>query len=80
VVALLAREGLRPDHCDLTVLADGPPIAPRRDAIRRNLAATLGVDEGSVSVKATRPEGLGLTGDGAGCLAVAAVGPAAGSA
>jgi 2C-methyl-D-erythritol 2,4-cyclodiphosphate synthase len=29
-----------------------------------------------VSVKATRPEGLGLTGDGAGCLAVVSVGPA----
>jgi 2-C-methyl-D-erythritol 2,4-cyclodiphosphate synthase len=76
VVTLLAREGLRPDHCDLTVLAEEPPIGPRRDAIRRNLAATLGVGEERVSVKATRPEGLGLTGDGAGCLAVAAVGPA----
>jgi 2-C-methyl-D-erythritol 2,4-cyclodiphosphate synthase len=80
VVALLAKQGLRPDHCDLTVLAEGPTIAPRRDAIRRNLATTLGVGEERVSVKATRPEGLGLTGDGAGCLAVAAVGPVAGSA
>jgi 2-C-methyl-D-erythritol 2,4-cyclodiphosphate synthase len=77
VVDLLAKEGLRPDHCDLTVLADGPPIEPRRDAIRRNLATALGVADERVSVKATRPEGLGLTGDGAGCLAVAAVGPAA---
>jgi 2-C-methyl-D-erythritol 2,4-cyclodiphosphate synthase len=80
VVALLASDGLRPDHCDLTVLADAPPIAPRRDAIRRNLAGALGIDEDRVSVKATRPEGLGLTGDGAGCLAVAAVGPAAATA
>jgi 2-C-methyl-D-erythritol 2,4-cyclodiphosphate synthase len=80
VVALLAGEGLRPDHCDLTVLADAPAIAPRRDAIRHNLAGALGVDQSRVSVKATRPEGLGLTGDGAGCLAVAAVGPIAGPA
>jgi hypothetical protein len=29
-----------------------------------------------VSVKGTRPEGLGLTGDGAGCLALAVLGPA----
>jgi 2-C-methyl-D-erythritol 2,4-cyclodiphosphate synthase len=80
VVELLAKQGLRPDHCDLTLLAEGPTIAPRRDAIRRNLATTLGVGEERVSVKATRPEGLGLTGDGAGCLAVAAVGPVAGPA
>src|SRR6476659_8939479 len=52
----------------LSLLAEGPTIAPRRDAIRRNLATTLGVGEERVSVKATRPEGLGLTGDGAGCL------------
>jgi 2-C-methyl-D-erythritol 2,4-cyclodiphosphate synthase len=75
VVELLAKEDLRPDHCDLTVLVEGPPIAPRRDAIRRNLASALRIGEDRVSVKATRPEGL--TGDGAGCLAVAAVAPAA---
>jgi 2C-methyl-D-erythritol 2,4-cyclodiphosphate synthase len=31
----------------------------------------LGVDR--ISVKATRPEGLGLAGDGVGCLAIAVV-------
>jgi 2-C-methyl-D-erythritol 2,4-cyclodiphosphate synthase len=76
VVALLSEHDLAPDHCDLTVVAERPAIAPRRDAIRRNLATALGVAEDRVSVKATRPEGLGLTGDGAGCLAVAAVRPA----
>jgi 2-C-methyl-D-erythritol 2,4-cyclodiphosphate synthase len=79
VVAMLGERGLAPDHCDLTVVAERPAIAPRRDAIRRNLSATLGVQEDRVSVKATRPEGLGLTGDGAGCLALAAVRPSAGS-
>jgi len=70
VVALASEAGLRASRCDLTVLAERPEIRPRRDAIRANLARTLGVDEERVSVKATRPEGLGLTGDGAGCLAV----------
>ena len=35
------------------------------------LAGALGVATSAVSVKATRPEGLGLLGDGIGCLAVA---------
>src|SRR3970282_355692 len=46
-------------------------VAPARDQIRRSLAAVLGVSPERVSVKATRPEGLGLTGDGVGCLALA---------
>ncbi len=75
VVAMLAERGLRPERCDLTVLAERPRIAGRRDEMRAVLARTLGVPPEDVSVKATRPEGLGLTGDGGGCLAVATVVP-----
>ena len=42
--------------------------------MRELIAQALGVNSAAVSVKATRPEGLGLAGDGAGCLALAAVG------
>jgi 2-C-methyl-D-erythritol 2,4-cyclodiphosphate synthase len=77
-VALLADRGLVPRGCDLTVVAERPHLAGRREDIRRNLAAVLGLDVDRVSVKATRPEGLGLTGDGAGCIAVAMVAPAPG--
>ena len=73
VVSMLAASGFAPRGCDVTVLADRPHVAPRREEIRRNLAATLAVQPGSVSVKATRPEGLGLSGDGAGCIAIATV-------
>jgi 2-C-methyl-D-erythritol 2,4-cyclodiphosphate synthase len=76
VVAKLAAAGFAVDHCDLTILAERPVIAPYREEMRDNLAAALGLDRGRVSVKATRPEGLGLTGDGAGCVAIAAVRPA----
>lgn len=70
VVRLVADEGMRPASCDVTVIAERPKLADRREEMRRNLAATLGMDVGRVSVKATRPEGLGLMGDGAGCLAL----------
>jgi 2-C-methyl-D-erythritol 2,4-cyclodiphosphate synthase len=72
-VELLSRAGFSPTSCDVTVIAESPAIAPRREEIRAALAAVLGVGVGHVSVKATRPEGLGLTGEGVGCLAVAVV-------
>ena len=75
VVALLLERGLVPGQCDLTLVADRPRIAERREEIRRNLASVLGLVPEDVSVKATRPEGLGLTGDGAGCMAIATVEP-----
>src|SRR6266542_2782592 len=76
VVSLLSERGLAPRRCDVTLIAERPSIAERRDEIRANLAAVLRVEATAVSVKATRPEGLGLTGVGAGCLALATVGGA----
>jgi 2-C-methyl-D-erythritol 4-phosphate cytidylyltransferase/2-C-methyl-D-erythritol 2,4-cyclodiphosphate synthase len=75
VVAKVRVAGLEPVSADLTVLAERPAIAPAREEIRRALAAVLGVASERVSVKATRPEGLGLTGDGVGCLALAVLQP-----
>lgn len=75
VVSMLSGEGLAPSSCDLTVIADRPRIGPRREEMRRSLADTLAIRIEHVSVKATRPEGLGLSGDGAGCLAVVTVAP-----
>jgi 2-C-methyl-D-erythritol 2,4-cyclodiphosphate synthase len=71
VVALIRELGFHPASCDVVVLAKRPAIAPRRDEIRGNLAGVLGVPMDRISVKATRPEGMGLTGDGAACLALA---------
>jgi 2-C-methyl-D-erythritol 2,4-cyclodiphosphate synthase len=71
VVEAVRQRGFEPDGADLTVIAERPPIAPARDRMRRRLADTLGVEAARVSVKATRPEGLGLSGDGVGCLALA---------
>jgi len=71
VGSIVADAGFRLESCDLTVIADRPAIAPRREEIQRNLAKTLDAEVARLSVKATRPEGLGLSGDGAGCIAIA---------
>ena len=70
-VELVAAAGLRPASCDVTVICERPAVAPRRDEMRAALAGALDLEVAAVSVKATRPEGLGLSGDGAGCLALA---------
>ena len=70
-VDLVAGAGLRPASCDVTVICERPAVSPRREEMRAALAAPLGIAVTAVSVKATRPEGLGLAGDGAGCLALA---------
>jgi 2-C-methyl-D-erythritol 2,4-cyclodiphosphate synthase len=73
VVAQLRAIGLAPVSCDVTVICERPAIAPRREELRASLARTLGVASDRVSVKATRPEGLGLVGEGIGALAIAMV-------
>jgi 2-C-methyl-D-erythritol 2,4-cyclodiphosphate synthase len=72
-VGFLVDAGLVPASCDVTVICEQPAIAPRREEMRAALAGALGLGVSLVSVKATRPEGLGLAGDGAGCLALAVV-------
>ena len=73
VVTELSDRGLEPATCDVTILAERPHVAPHRDEVRSTLSAVLRVRLDAVSVKATRPEGLGLSGDGVGCFAVATV-------
>lgn len=69
--ALVREAGLSFHSCDVTVICERPMIGPRREEMRATLALALGAEVVAVSVKATRPEGLGLTGDGLGCVAVA---------
>ncbi len=72
VVALLREDtGLAPVSCDVTVLCDRPAIEPRREEMRATLAEVLEITVERMSVKATRPEGLGLSGDGVACFALA---------
>jgi 2-C-methyl-D-erythritol 2,4-cyclodiphosphate synthase len=73
VVGRVAQAGFAPSSIDATVICDRPAIAPRRAEMRTAIAGALGVPVDRVSVKATRPEGLGLAGDGVGCLAIAVI-------
>jgi 2-C-methyl-D-erythritol 2,4-cyclodiphosphate synthase len=78
-VCLAAR--LSPRHLDVTVILEEIRIAPHREAIRTSLATVLGLDDDSVSVKATSTDGLGFIGraEGLAVVAVVTVGPALGS-
>jgi 2-C-methyl-D-erythritol 2,4-cyclodiphosphate synthase len=71
--SLLADVGLAASSCDVTIVCEWPAIGPRRRELRDRLSDALDVPVDRVSVKATRPEGLGLVGDGIGCLAIASV-------
>lgn len=75
VVDELAAAGWRPGNVDVTVVAEQPRLSPHRDQMRANLAASLGLDEGAVSVKATTTDRLGSIGRGEGiaCWAVCTV-------
>ena len=71
VAALLAQEGYRVGNVDATVVAQRPKIGPYVPQMRENIASDLGVDPGTVSVKATTEERLGFTGSGEGMAAYA---------
>jgi 2-C-methyl-D-erythritol 2,4-cyclodiphosphate synthase len=62
VVRTVRQAGYRVVNVDSTVVAEQPRLQPHIDAIRKQLATTLGIDFGAVSVKATSPEGLGALG------------------
>jgi len=53
------------------VISEAPRIAAHREAMRRRIAAILGIEAGRVSVKATTTDGLGALGRGEGLAAEA---------
>ena len=62
-VAELARSrGYRILDCDCTIGAQAPKLAPYREQMRRNMADAMGLDLGSVGLKATTTERLGFVG------------------
>jgi 2-C-methyl-D-erythritol 4-phosphate cytidylyltransferase/2-C-methyl-D-erythritol 2,4-cyclodiphosphate synthase len=58
-------------HLDVTLVAQGPRIAPHRDKMRASIAGICGITVDRVGVKATTNEGLGSIGRGEGMAAYA---------
>ena len=68
---LIAERGGAVANVDVTIVCEAPRIGPHRDAMRRRIADILGLDVGSVGVKATTTDGIGFTGRGEGIAAQA---------
>jgi 2-C-methyl-D-erythritol 2,4-cyclodiphosphate synthase len=73
VLGMLRARALRVVNADLTVLAQAPKVAPHRDAIRKEIARLLAIEEARVNIKATTTEGLGFLGRAEGIAAQAVV-------
>lgn len=73
-VALVHEKGFRVGNVDATIVAQAPKLAPYIPAMKKNVAASLGVEEARVNVKATTEEHLGFTGRGEGMAAYAVCG------
>ncbi len=71
--ALAAARGYRVVNIDSTVILERPKLKDYRQPIREQLAATLGLDIGCVSVKFKTAEKLGLVGEGRSAEAQAVV-------
>ena len=74
-VALIASRGYRIGNIDATVCAARPKLNPHVPAMKACLAQVMGVDEDSISIKATPTERLGFTGreEGISAYAVALI-------
>ena len=74
-MALVRSQGYRANNVDATVVAEAPKIGPLIPAMRKLLAAVLGVAEARVNLKGTTAKGLGSLGAGEGIatFAVASV-------
>ena len=68
---LLEQQSFLIENIDATIIAQAPKMRPHIDAMRENIAKTLGIALEQVNVKATTEEGLGFTGSGEGISAQA---------
>ena len=65
----VCAEGYELVTADCILIAERPRIAGRRDDMRVQLAATMGVEAHRIAVRATMTDRLGFTGRGEGLAA-----------
>jgi 2-C-methyl-D-erythritol 2,4-cyclodiphosphate synthase len=72
VVAMITNNGYQLGNADITIIAQGPKMAPHLEKMRLNLAADMDSDLSQINIKATTTEKLGFTGreEGIACHAV----------
>ena len=73
VVGLLADKGYKVGNVDSTIAMQRPKLRPYIDAMREQIAQTIGIDVDCVSVKATTTEKLGIEGEELGVSATSEV-------
>jgi 2-C-methyl-D-erythritol 2,4-cyclodiphosphate synthase len=73
VADMLTERGYVLGNADITVICEAPRVGPHAQAMREVIAADLGVDIDSISIKATTTETLGFTGRREGIAALATV-------
>jgi 2-C-methyl-D-erythritol 2,4-cyclodiphosphate synthase len=71
VIGLLSQQKARVVNVDATIIAEAPKIAPHIPAMRKKIAAAIGLSDSGISVKATTNEKLGAIGRGEGIAAMA---------
>jgi len=58
------KKGFKVDYVDSVIILEEPKIAPFKDAMKQEIAKTLGIGNENVNVKATTQEGIGALGRG----------------
>jgi 2-C-methyl-D-erythritol 2,4-cyclodiphosphate synthase len=71
VAGLLEKIKFTIQNIDSIIVAQKPRLSPYIQAMRRNIAGALNLEENLISVKATTTEKLGFTGEGKGIAAYA---------
>lgn len=70
-IDILHKEGYKVVNVDITIALERPKLRPYIDTMRSTLAATMGINDDAVSIKATTTEKLGFTGRSEGIAAYA---------